>query len=64
MLALLDEDPASVAASYESVIEHLGWQKAARQLGLKTPREQRPTLLELRAAAQRYGWSVITLTAR
>jgi F420H(2)-dependent quinone reductase len=64
MHALLDEDPASVAVAYESVIEHLGWAKASRQLGIATPGGKRPTLLELRVAAQTYGWSVITLTPR
>ena len=63
MHALLDEDPASVAVAYDSVIEHLGWQQAARQLGVATAQGQRPTLIDLRAAAQEYGWSVITLTA-
>jgi hypothetical protein len=63
MHALLDENPASVAVAYDSVIEHLGWPAAARQLGIKTDHGQRPTLLELRVAAQSYGWAVITLTA-
>jgi hypothetical protein len=62
MHALLDEDPASVAVVYDSVIEHLGWQKASRQLGIATPHGHRPTLLELRVAAQTYDWSVITLS--
>lgn len=64
MHALLDEDPASVAVAYAAVIAHLGWPKASRQLGLATPHGRRPTLLELRVAAQEYGWSVITLTPR
>ena len=63
MHALLDEDPASVAVAYDSVISHLGWEKAAKQLGIATAHGHRPTLLELRVAAQTYGWSVITLTA-
>jgi len=63
MRALLDEDPAAVAVAYQSVIAQLGWPKAARQLGIATSHEHRPTLLELRVAAQHYGWSVITLTA-
>jgi hypothetical protein len=63
MRALLDEDPASVAVAYDSVIEHAGWQWASRQLGIATAYGHRPTLLDLRAAAQAYGWSVITLTA-
>ena len=63
MHALLDEDPASVAVAYDSVISHLGWEKAARQLGISTCHGRRPTLLELRVAAQTYRWSVITLTA-
>lgn len=63
MHALLDEDPAAVAVAYDSVIGHLGWPKAARQLGIATDHGHRPTLLELRVAAQAHGWSVITLTA-
>jgi hypothetical protein len=63
MHALLDEEPASVAVTYDSVIEQLGWEQAARQLGISTAHGRRPTLLELRVAAQTYGLSVITLTA-
>ena len=63
MHALLDEDPAAVAVAYDSVIEHLGWPKASGQLGIATPDGQRPTLVELRAAAHAGGWAVITLTA-
>lgn len=61
--ALLDEDPAAVAVAYDSVIEHLGWPRASRQLGIATAHGQRPTLLELRVAAQVGRWAVITLTA-
>lgn len=64
MRAVLDEDPASVAVTYQSVIDHLGWPKAAHQLGITTRHGHRPTLLELRVAAQTYGWAVITLTRR
>lgn len=64
MHALLDEDPASVAVACESVIDHLGWPKATRQLGIKTPDGRRPTLLELRVAAQEHGWAIVTLTPR
>jgi F420H(2)-dependent quinone reductase len=63
MHALLDEDPAAVAVAYDSVIEHLGWPRASRQLGIATAHGYRPTLLELRVAAQAGGWAVITLTA-
>ena len=62
MHALLDEDPASVAAAYDSIIGRLGWPTASRRLGIATPHGRRPTALELRVAAQTYGWSVITLT--
>lgn len=62
MRALLDEDPSSVAVTYQSVIDHLGWPKASRQLGIAAPDGKQPTLLELRVAAQEYGWSAITLT--
>jgi hypothetical protein len=64
MHALLDEDPASVAVSYQAMIGRIGWKKAQRQLGISLPRGRAPTLLELNDAAGEYGWSVITLTPR
>ena len=64
MHATLEEDPAAVAVAYQAVIDHLSWQRAARQLGISTPDARQPTLVELRDAATEYGWSVVTLTAR
>jgi F420H(2)-dependent quinone reductase len=64
MRAMLEEDPAAVAVAYQSVIDHLGWPRAARQLGISTPGDRQPTLVELRDAAAEYGWSIVTLTAR
>jgi hypothetical protein len=64
MHALLEEDPASVAVSYQAMIDRIGWQKAQRQLGLSLPGGRAPTVLELKDAAGEYGWSVITLTPR
>jgi hypothetical protein len=64
MHALLDEDPASVAVSYEAMISRIGWKKAQRQLGISVPGGRAPTLLELEEAARAYGWSVITLVPR
>ncbi len=64
MHALLTEDPAAVAVSYQTVIERLGWEKARRHLGISTRDGRPPTVLELRDAAREYGWSVITLTPR
>jgi hypothetical protein len=64
MHALLEENPASVAVSYQAMIDHLGWKKARRQLGISLPGGRAPTLLELSDAALEYGWSVITLTRR
>jgi hypothetical protein len=64
MHALLEEDPASVAVSYQAMISRIGWKKAQRQLGLSRSGGPAPTLLELRDAAREYGWSVITLTPR
>jgi hypothetical protein len=64
MRALLDEDPASVAVSYQAMIDRIGWKKAQRQLGISLPGERAPTVLELNDAACEYGWSVITLTPR
>jgi F420H(2)-dependent quinone reductase len=64
MHALLDEDPASVAVTYRTIVDRLGWPKAARHLGISVPAGHPPTVLDLKAAAIDYGWSVITLTAR
>lgn len=62
--ALLEEDPASVAVSYQAMIDRIGWKKAQRQFGISLPGERAPTLVELNRAAIEYGWSVITLTLR
>ena len=64
MHALLDEDPAAVAVSYEAMIGRIGWKKAQRQLGISRPGARAPTAGELKGAAREYGWSVITLTPR
>ena len=64
MHALLDEDPASVAVSYQAMIGRIGWKKAQRQLGISVSRGREPTILELKDAAHEYGWTVITLTPR
>jgi hypothetical protein len=64
MRALLEEDPASVAVSYQAMINRMGWMKAQRQLGISLPGGRAPTLVELNDAARDYGWSVITLTPR
>jgi hypothetical protein len=64
MRARLDEDPASVAVTYRTIIDYLGWPKASRHLGISVPGGQPPTVLDLKRAAVQYGWSVITLTAR
>jgi len=62
--ALLEEDPASVAVSYQAMINRIGWAKAQRQLGISLPGRRAPTLVELNDAAREYRWSVITLTLR
>jgi hypothetical protein len=64
MHALLDEDPASVAISYQAMIDRIGPKKAQRQLGISLPGGRTPTALDLKDAAHEYGWSVITLTPR
>ena len=64
MHALLEENPASVAVSYQAMIDRMGWKKAQRQLGISRPGGRPPTLTELKDAADKYGWSVITLTPR
>jgi hypothetical protein len=64
MRARLDEDPASVAVTYRTIIDRLGWPKASRHLGISVPGGQPPSVLDLKHAAAQYGWSVIALTAR
>lgn len=64
MRARLDEDPASVAVTYRTIIDRLGWPKAGGRLGISVPGGQPPNVLDLKHAAAEYGWSVITLTAR
>ena len=64
MHALLEEDPAAVAVSYQAMITRTGLNKAQRQLGISLPAARPPTALELQDAAREYGWSVITLTPR
>jgi hypothetical protein len=64
MHALLEEDPASVAVSYQAMIGRIGWKKAQRQLGISPRGGRAPTVLELKDAAREYGWSVITLIPR
>jgi hypothetical protein len=64
MHALLEEDAAAVAVSYQAMIDRIGQKKAQRQLGFSKPDGRAPTVLELRDAAREYGWSVVTLTPR
>lgn len=64
MHALLEEDPAVLAVSYQAMITRTGLNKAQRQLGISLPAARPPTALELQDAAREYGWSVITLTPR
>jgi F420H(2)-dependent quinone reductase len=64
MHALLEEDPAPVAVSYQAMIGRIGWKKAQAQLGISLPDGRAPALVELKDAADEYGWSVITLTPR
>jgi hypothetical protein len=64
MHALLEEEPAAVAVAYDTLIQHIGWPRASRQLGIATTDGQPPTVVALKDAAREYGWSVITLTPR
>ena len=64
MHALLIEDPAAVAVSYQTLIIRLGWDKARHHLGISVPGGRPRAVLELKDAAREYGWSVITLTPR
>src|SRR5437667_10633659 len=45
MHALLEEDPAAVAVSYQAMIDRIGRKKARRQLGISLPGGRAPTVL-------------------
>lgn len=64
MHALVTEDPAAVAVSYQAMIDRIGWKSAQRRLGISVSGGRVPTVLELKDAALLHGWSVITLTER
>ncbi|GAA4038311.1 hypothetical protein GCM10022248_00080 [Nonomuraea soli] len=63
MRALLDEDPASVAVKYRSMIEKVGV-KNARRLGITVNVDRVPTLEELEEAVRQYGLSIVYLDPR
>ncbi|MDX1619659.1 MAG: hypothetical protein R3320_01620 [Nitriliruptorales bacterium] len=53
------EDPDEVAAIYEDLIAHVGYEDAPRQLGIRINVDRTPTRQELRAMAERSGLSVL-----
>jgi hypothetical protein len=46
------------------MIDRIGWKKAQRRLAISVPGGRVPTVLELKQAAELYGWAVITLTSQ
>jgi hypothetical protein len=62
MHCLLDEDPTSVAATLERVVERYGPKKAQRFTGLQAADGRPPSIAELEAAVRKYGLCTLTLT--
>ena len=59
--ATLVEDPATVAAVYQGVIERLGWRAAQRRLGIRVNVGRAPTGDELVEAVRASGLSIVRL---
>lgn len=55
------EEPSEVAEVYRELIEHLGYRKAQRQLGIKVNVDRPPTRAELEDLVRREGLAVIHL---
>ena len=64
MHAVLDEQPASVAADLHAVIERIGPRASRAQLGLTVAGDATPSVAELEAAVCEYGLATITLDDR
>ncbi|GAA4551150.1 nitroreductase/quinone reductase family protein [Pseudonocardia xishanensis] len=62
MHAEVDEDPVSVAAAFDRVVERFGWRAAGRMLGLTDHAGRRPTPAELEAAVREFDLALVTLT--
>ena len=59
----LDEDPVSIARTYQAVIERYGWRDAGRRLGLTTTSGEVPSQGQLEAAAGAYRLAILDLSA-
>ena len=59
--ATLVEDPDTVAAAYQGVIDRLGWQAAQRRLGIRINVGRPPTRDELVEAVGESGLSIVRL---
>jgi F420H(2)-dependent quinone reductase len=59
--ATLVEDPATVAAVYQGVIDRLGWRAAQRRLGIRVNVGRAPTPDELVEAVRTSGLSIVRL---
>jgi hypothetical protein len=62
MHADLDEDPASVATTVDTMIQRLGWHATQRQTGLRLSERRAPTIGELQEAVRRYDLATISLS--
>jgi hypothetical protein len=58
----LDEDPVSIARTYEAVIERYGWRDGGRRLGLTTTSGEAPSQDQLEAAARTYRLAILDLS--
>jgi len=59
--AILVEDPDTVAAAYQGVIDRLGWRAAQRRLGIRINIGRPPTRDELVNAVRESGLSIVRL---
>jgi hypothetical protein len=62
--ATLVGDPASVAATYQAMIDRLGWKAAHRRLGIRSNVGRAPTRDELTEAVRSSGLSIVRLEPR
>lgn len=62
MHAELDEDPASVARTFQGIVERHGPKKASRVLGLDFHLDGEPSLSELEAAVREFDMATVMLS--
>lgn len=62
--AITVEDPGTVAAIYDQMIDELGLRQAQRRLGIRVHARRRPTTAELADAVQRLGICIVSVDLR